>query len=126
MAFSGGITLDGVYSVLPTMTEIFTVLTLSSLEEVPYLGLADLGKTVSVEEGTRYQSDGDNYLDICLDLTNKPFIAMEDLVVKLNCNSEDGSVLYPPKGKPYGCKSEEIVLTEDGAFGYFTKYWTSS
>lgn len=126
MAFSGGITLDGVNSVLPTTEGIFTVVTFSILEEVPYLGLADLGKAISVKEGTMYESDGDNYLDICLDLTNMPYLAMEDLVVKLNCNSEDGSVLYPPKGKPYGCKSEEIVLTGDGAFGYFSKYWTSS
>ena len=126
MAFSGGITLDGVTSVQPTSQGIFTVKRSSNKEEIPYLGLADLGKTVTAEEGTMYESDGDNYLDICLDLADNANIVTEDLVVNLNCNSEDGSVLYPPKGKPYGCKAEEIILTKNGAFGYFSKYWTSN
>ena len=126
MAFSGGITLDGVTSVQPSSPGIFTVRGSSSQEEIPYLGLADLGKTVSVEDGTMYESDGDNYLDICIDLTDKPNLVTEDLVINLNCNPADGSVLYPPKGKPYGCKSDKIVLADDGAFGYFSKYWTSN
>ena len=125
MAFSGGITLDGVTSVRPNTQGIFTVRGISSPEEIPYLGLADLGKTVSVEEGSMYESDGDNYLDICMDLGDRMDLAMEDLVINLNCDPADGSVLYPPKGKPYGCKSEQIILTDVGAFGYFSKYWTS-
>jgi len=126
MAFSGGITLDGVTSVQPSSPGIFTVRGSSSQEEIPYLGLADLGKTVSEEDGTMYESDGDNYLDICLDLTDRANLINEDLVINLNCDSGDGSVLFPPKGKPYGCKPEEIILTKNDAFGYFIKYWTSN
>jgi len=125
MAFSGGVTLDGVTSVRPSSPAIFTLMTRSSQEEIPYLGLADLGKAESEDDSTEYTSDGDNYLDICLDLTDKNNILAEDLLVRLNCNSEEGSVLYPPKGNPYGCQSEEIILSKDGCHGYFIKYWTS-
>jgi len=123
MAFSGGITLDGVTSVRPSSPGIFTLRTSSTQEEIPYLGLADLGKAES--DDNQYTSDGDNYLDICLDLTDKTSILSEDLLVRLNCNSGEDSVLYPPKGRPYGCQTEEIVLTKDETHGYFIKYWIS-
>ena len=126
MAFSGGVTLDGVNSVLPTDQRIFTVTSASKLERIIYLGLADLGKTVPADTSTLYKSDGDNYLDICMNLQNRPDIAADDLIIKLNCDTDDGSVLYPPKGAPYGCKPEEIILTEDNIYGYFSKYWSSS
>ena len=125
MAFSGGVTLDGVTSVRPSEKDIFTLMTASSQEEIPYLGLADLGKAESEDEDTIYASDGDNYLDICLDLADKDNILAEDLLVKLNCDPEERAVLYPPKGEPYGCQSEEIILSKDGSYGYFIKYWTS-
>merc|ERR1719154_464384 len=124
MAFSGGVTLDGVTSVLPTTGGIFNVFGLPSLEEIPYLGLADLGKTLSPEEGSMYVSDGDNYLDICMDLKDRTDLTKNNIEIQLSC--EGAAVLYPPKGKPYGCKSEKIILTEAGAYGYFSKYWTSN
>ena len=125
MAFSGGISLDGVNSVLPITKGIFTVLSSSKSEEIPYLGLADLGKSVLPEENIMYKSDTDNYLDICMNFENSPDLAKDNLVIILNCDLDNASVLYPPKGVPYGCKSQEIVLTDDGAYGYFTKYWIS-
>ena len=73
-----------------------------------------------------YQSDGDNYLDICLDLAARPDLAKEDLLVVLYCDVGGGTVLYPPKGAPYGCRPEEIVLTDAEDLWYFSKYWTSS
>jgi len=125
MAFSGGITFDGVSSVLPSSSGIFSVFSAPTLESVPYLGLADLGKAESASTGEAYQSDGDNYLDICLDLKDNPYVVEEDIVIKLHCDVSTGSVLYPPKGRPYGCKEEEILLI-DSELGYFTKYWTST
>lgn len=127
MAFSGGVTLDGVTSVRPSSPGIFTLRSSSSGLEIPYLGLADLGKAESSEEaGALYTSDGDNYLDICLDLADSAGVLTEDIVVTLNCDPVAGSVLFPPKGAPYGCKAEEILLTENSSFGYFIKYWVSN
>jgi len=124
VAFSGGITLDGVTSVLPTSPGIFTVVGHLSQEEIPYLGLGDLGKAVSGDNVDEYQSDGDNYLDICMDLKDKSEQEMEDYLIRLNCDSATGSVLYPPKGAPYGCKSEEVIMTGTGAYYPYIKYWS--
>ena len=123
MAFSGGVTLDGVTSILPTTEGIFSVFVKSSMEEVHYIGLADLGDVISSPAGTAYISDGDNFLDICLDLSSTPDVASEDLLIRLNCNENDGSVLYPPKGAPHGCKPQEITMTSENTYGYFDKYW---
>ena len=72
--------------------------------QVEYLGLADLGKTVNADPGQIYQQvffkrrveqslkilvilakDGDNYLDICLNLSNQPEAIEEDLILNLSC-----------------------------------------
>lgn len=123
MGFSGGVSLDGVNSILPTTPGIFSVFSAETLEEVFYLGLADLGKTVSVDPTAEYQSDGDNFLDICFDLQSNPEVVADDLIIQLNCDPESGSVLYPPKGFPYGCSPQEIILSDTAAYGYFSKYW---
>merc|ERR1719430_193654 len=125
-AFSGGITMDGVISVSPQDKNIFTLKTGSTSKEVPYLGLADLGKTVSIPQGELYDQDGDNYLDICLDLTQQPGVVTQDLVLQLHCDQTKGSALYPPKGQPYACKPQEVTLTEQDTWGYFIKTWIYS
>jgi len=125
MAFSGGPTLDGVNSVLPCTEGLFTVRKADGLEEVSYLGLADLGRTVNAEEGTLYTHDQDNYLDICLDLKEKLDVLESDLLIDLNCD-EDGVMLYPPKGKPYGCKSQQVLLVSDNTYGHYIKMWEST
>lgn len=122
MAFSGGPTLDGANSVLPHIESIFTVKRADDLKEVPYLGLADLGRNVDAEEETTYTQDGDNYLDICLDLKESPEVLDGDLLVDLNCD-EDDVMLYPPKGKPYGCKSQQVLLTSENTYGHYIKMW---
>ena len=72
--------------------------------QVEYLGLADLGKTVTADPGQIYQQvffkrraeqsliiltilakDGDNYLDICLNLSYQPEAIEEDLILNLSC-----------------------------------------
>ena len=72
--------------------------------QVEYLGLADLGKTLNADPGQIYQQvflkrrversliilvilakDGDNYLDICLNLSNQPEAREEDLLLNLSC-----------------------------------------
>ena len=53
---------------------------ISQIQEIPetvaigYLGLADLGKTAGddVTDPYAYAHDGDNYLDICLDMSSTP------------------------------------------------------
>ena len=85
VAFSGGITRDGVIGVTPDQTNLFTLR--SRGEEVAYLGLGDLGKALA-RPGELYQQDGDNYLDICLDLTNSPEVVQADLALTLHCDQE--------------------------------------
>ena len=85
VAFSGGITRDGVIGVTPDQTNLFTLR--SGGEEVAYLGLGDLGKSMA-KPGELYQQDGDNYLDICLDLTNSPEVMEGDLTLTLHCDQE--------------------------------------
>jgi len=126
MAFSGDASLDGVNSVLPTNHGIFTVFSFSELEQVFYLGLADLGKSVPTDTNNVYTSDQDNYIDICMDLQNRPDIAADDLIVRLNCDADEGSIVYPPKGKAYQCKPQEVILTGEHAYAYFSKYWSSN
>lgn len=124
VAFSGGITLDGVTGVEPSTPGIFTVWDPEMDEEIPYLGLADLGNTVSGVDGELYDQDGDNYLDICLDLAGGQL--PQWLGISLNCDPEQESVLYPPKGKPYGCLPDDIILTKEQAFGYYSMAWATS
>jgi len=115
VTFSGGITLDGIMPVLPHNKNIFKL-----TKEIPepisigYLGLADLGKTAGddVTDPYAYTHDGDNYLDICLDMSSTPQYLDDNLVLELLCDEElENSVLYPPKGKPYSCKYQKVSLT---------------
>jgi len=119
VAFSGGITLDGVTGVEPSNRELFQVLNPLTDEQVPYLGLADLGNSVDGVEGQAYVQDGDNYIDLCLSLPALP----PSLAVSLTCNPEGGSSLYPPKGKPFTCVSDQVVLTQAQAWGYYALAW---
>merc|ERR1719348_1547478 len=81
---------------------------------IGYLGLADLGKTAGddVTDPYAYAHDGDNYLDICLDMSSTPQYLEDNLVLELLCDEAlENSVLYPPKGKPYSCKNQKVSLT---------------
>jgi len=120
VAFSGGVTRDGVTGVTPDQKEVFSLSTVLG-QQVAYLGLADLGKTVTAEPGQMYEQDGDNYLDVCLDLSSQPEAADEDLLLNLTC--QGGGELYPPKGRPHVCLPQEVLLTSEEAFGYLTKAW---
>jgi len=122
LAFSGGITLDGVTSIEPGMKNIFKVST-DEDEELEYLGLGDLGNTVEGKEGKNYLQDGDNYVDICLDSSMLGNKLEKNLKVKILCDEETTSVLYPPKGFPYGCKPQTVVLSDQNSYGSFLKVW---
>jgi hypothetical protein len=86
MLWSGGVTQDGVNSVLPNQAGLFQTKGQTGLfnlkvrnkggglvdyYDVPgvrVLGLADLGNGVPANPGTSYTADNDNYLDVCLEL----------------------------------------------------------
>ena len=111
--FSGGVTTDGVTSVLPNNTNIFRLST-PSHASLPYLGLADLGQTLGEDltEAGDYSQDGDNYVDICLHLAHDDDVLHEDLSLHLLCDKDlENSVLYPPKGKPHGCSPQRVSLS---------------
>jgi len=120
VGFSGGVTRDGVTAVNPLQQDVFSVSTVLG-QKVDYLGLADLGKTLDSEAGQMYQQDGDNYLDVCFDLSGQPEAVEEDLILNLSC--QEGGELYPPKGHPHLCAPQEVLLTSAQAWGYLTKAW---
>ena len=73
LLWNGGITHDGSHSLTPDNTDFFRVKDASgaALPAAAVLGLADLGdKPAPADASARldYKEDGDNYLDICLDL----------------------------------------------------------
>jgi len=69
VTFSGGVTRDGVTSLTPESRDIFSLHTAQTGKKVEQLGLADLGNVLKAPDGKAYVQDGDNNLDICLDLT---------------------------------------------------------
>ena len=71
--------------------------------------------------------DGDNYVDMCLDLTGDQadILSWEALELMVLCDPElEDSVLYPPKGRPYGCHPQSVLLkTIHDNSKRFLKYW---
>jgi len=120
VGFSGGVTRDGVLGVTPDQQNVFSLSTVLG-QQVTYLGLADLGKTVTAQPGHMYEQDGDNYMDVCLDLSSQPEASEEDLLLDLLC--QEGGELYPPKGRPHVCLPQQVLLTPEQAFGYLSKAW---
>ena len=124
--FSGGVTTNGVTSILPNNTNVFRLSSPSS-DMLSYLGLADLGQTPgdALVDAGDYVQDGDNYVDICLDLTDNLDVLTGDITLKVLCDPTlENSVLYPPKGKPHGCSPEEVVLSTDVNFENIIMSWT--
>ena len=77
-----------------------------------------------METGYDYEQDGDNYVDICLDLSEQQTVLEEGLNLELLCDENlENSVLYPPKGKPYGCKNQNILLTKTPGSKKFILKW---
>lgn len=112
--FSGGVTTDGIASIMPSNKNIFKI-TKQDSSTLDYLGLADLGQNLGEDAPTDYdyEQDGDNYVDICLDLSNNQDMLDEGLGLEVLCDASlEKSVLYPPKGKPYGCKNQKVTLTK--------------
>jgi len=120
VGFSGGVTRDGVAGVTPDQQNVFSLSTVLG-QQVSYLGLADLGKTLTAEPGQMYEQDGDNYLDVCLDLSSQGEAVEEDLLLHLTC--QGGGELYPPKGRPHVCQPQQVLLTSEQTFGYLSKAW---
>ena len=122
--FSGGVTTDGVSSILPTNNNIFS-LSSPHHEPLTYLGLADLGQGLGQDEGEDYQQDGDNYVDICLHLGEDDPLLSGDLHLSVLCDPDLAhSVLYPPKGKPAGCSPQQVTLTTDNLQPDIIMSWT--
>jgi len=121
VTFSGGVTRDGVTSLTPESTDIFSLHTAQTGTQLEQLGLADLGNTLRAPAGQPYLQDGDNNIDICLDMGEMSGALQEDFVLTLHCEGE--SRLYPPKGKPFGCLPDQVLLTAEQGWGNFMKAW---
>ena len=125
--FSGGVTTDGITSIRPTNKNIFRLS--SDLQtSLTYLGLADLGQTTGEElaAGEKYRQDGDNYLDICLDLSGQQDDLAGDITLEVLCDPAlENSVLYPPKGKPHGCSPQKVTLSAENYNQNIIMSWTA-
>ena len=92
--FNGGFTKNGVHPLIPTDTDLFTIFLKdgSTLKSTEFLGLADLGKGTDQsykEYPEAYQTDSDNYLDLCLKVFSVDNI--EGVQIK-------SGAVYPPRG----------------------------
>jgi hypothetical protein len=97
MLWVGGVTLDGRRPITPDRTDLFVLTDASggTLPAASVLGLADLGNAAApsaAADRDSYAHDGDNYLDICLDLSSAPPPAAVDVV----CGP--GTQISMPKG----------------------------
>ena len=99
----------------------------SDSSDIEYLGLADLGKTTGedVTDEYDYRQDGDNYVDICFDLTDSQEVLEDEVNLEVLCDEAlDKSQLYPPKGKPYSCKYQKVLLSKSNKPN-FVLFWSS-
>jgi len=117
VTFSGGISRDGVTSLTPGSTGVFSLRTSPTGSKVNQLGLADLGRKPTAPQGKAYTQDEDNNLDICLEMEGREAALQEDFLLKLRCKGKN--TLHPPKGKPYGCAPQQVLLKA----GDFMKTW---
>lgn len=88
--FNAGMTKDGLRPLLPTDRDLFTVLKARGevLLSNKFLGLADLGNGDSYRElPDIYETDGDNYLDLCVrmlpgdNIENLLFVSIQERAV---------------------------------------------
>lgn len=109
LLFDGGVSLDGKHPITPDRTDLFHVLDAhgAKLPDTSILGLADLGTAPMPEsqcEKKTYKTDGDNYLDICLNLANN----LEPTYLFLPCTRD--TQISAPKGLGYPCVPQNISV----------------
>jgi len=106
--FNGGVTLDGVTSLQPSGAVARSLFALRVGPQPLYasavLGLADLGKETDAPPGDTYVQDGDNNLDVCLELDTATAAALlrGEGSIAATCSAPLGTQLFPPKGR-YPC-----------------------
>mmetsp|Transcript_7273 Transcript_7273/g.19039 ORF Transcript_7273/g.19039 Transcript_7273/m.19039 type:complete len:423 (+) Transcript_7273:561-1829(+) len=104
LLMNGGATLDGVHSFLPSDTSIFDVGLRDGqvLDSAQFLGLADLGAAQEASEVHRqtYVQDGDNYIDLCLRVTEGVYFDLAVVTTR-------AGLFFPPRGtgpnSAHGC-----------------------
>lgn len=93
--FNGGPSKDGIHPLLPSDTSFFSILLprARTLLWNKFIGLADLGEDEVWKEWPEiYETDGDNYLDLCLQLTESDNIEdIQSVLLQEN-------VVFPPRG----------------------------
>ena len=112
LLFDGGVSLDGRHPITPDRTDLFEVLD-SQGEPLPsasILGLADLGTAPMPKlpcEKETYETDGDNYLDICLSLSAN----LKPAYVFMPCGAD--TQISAPKGRRYPCSAQNVSVVDN-------------
>jgi len=105
--FNGGFTINGIHPLLPSDTSLFTIMKArgETLLWNKFVGLADLGTDDVWKTWPEiYETDGDNYLDLCLHL------GPTDLVEDILSVMIQADAVTPPRG--VGFNTLHSVLIE--------------
>jgi len=120
--FNGGFTRDGVHSLLPTDTSLFTINLKDGriLTSKEFIGLADLGFAGDETYKTNFQAyrqDGDNYLDLCLNF------GFQDRSAEIESVEIQYGAVNPPRGNA-GNLAHSVKVEAPGArvFPYHMAY----
>ena len=111
LLFDGGVSLDGRHPITPDRTDLFEVLDAQGTPLPPssILGLADLGTTPMPKlpcEKETYETDGDNYLDLCLNLPAN----LKPAHVFMPCGKD--TQISAPKGQKYPCAAQNVSVVD--------------
>ena len=104
LLFDGGVSLRNQHPITPDRTDLFQLLDAHNVSLPPgvVLGLADLGTKPAPQlpcEKSAWQVDGDNFVDICLDMT---WYNLKPASVRVLCGEH--TQLYAPKANNYPCR----------------------
>ena len=114
LLFNGGVTLDGLLPITPDRLDLIQVLdaegnVLPAKDIV--LGLADLGPAPAPQtqcEKDNWVTDGDNYLDVCLNIPSDATDTIIPTAVHLPCGMD--TQMTPPKGLNYPCYPQTVSV----------------
>lgn len=116
--FNGPVTKDGYHPIVPSDTDLFNVIKkppqLETLLWNKFLGIADLGTSEVWQDWPQlYGHDGDNYIDLCLELADSD--NLEDLYTV----SVAENVVFKPSGTAPNIAHQVLIThVSDGSYPY--------
>ena len=115
MLFNGGVSLDGLLPITPDRLDLVQVMDAQGnlLPSNIVLGLADLGTDPAPKtpcEKENWPTDGDNYLDICLNIPKTGFEHSKKAPFSVYLPCGPDTQITPPKGLNYPCLPQSVLI----------------